>query len=121
MAKLEFEFRVYRIREDTDKRDCIAIRNVPHALEVWDDHVDAFQRRLELLISGGWLMQLLEYNESCAEVEEEDLDKNERTQIMEWCLKALTSDDESYRQQCLEQILLALGCSPVGDGTPSEG
>jgi pyruvate/2-oxoglutarate dehydrogenase complex dihydrolipoamide acyltransferase (E2) component/tRNA A37 threonylcarbamoyladenosine synthetase subunit TsaC/SUA5/YrdC len=32
---------------------------VPHALQVWNESVDAYSRSLELVISGDWLMKLL--------------------------------------------------------------
>jgi len=62
--KLEVEFRVYRTREPGAKRECIATRSIPHALQVWNESVDAYSRSLELVISGDWLMEQLQSSES---------------------------------------------------------
>jgi len=109
--KLEVEFRVYRTREPGSKKECIATRSVPHALQVWNESVDAYSRSLELVISGDWLMQQLERNEN-GESPEGELDECERIRIAELCAQALATDDAKYKQHCLEQVLVVLGQDP---------
>jgi hypothetical protein len=105
--KLEVEFRVYRTREPGSKKECIATRSVPHALQVWNESVDAYSRSLELVISGDWLMQQLERGED-EEPPEGELDECERVRIAELCTQALAADDAKYKQHCLKQILALL-------------
>lgn len=109
--KLEVEFRVYRTREPGAKKECIATRSVPHALQVWNESVDAYSRSLELVISGDWLMEQLRRNEN-GETLAGELDGCERVRIAELCTQALATDDVKYKQHCLEQILALLGQAP---------
>jgi hypothetical protein len=97
--------------EEGGKRECIVARNVPHAMQVWGESGDAFSRSLELVISGGWLMQLLELNGLVERIGEGGpLDDDcERAKIAEVCIQGLVSDDERLKQQCLEQVLVSLG------------
>jgi hypothetical protein len=117
--KLEVEFRVYRTREPGSKKECIATRSVPHALQVWNESVDAYSRSLELVISGDWLMQQLERNEN-GESPEGELDECERIRIAELCAQALATDDAKYKQHCLEQVLVVLGQDQVLQREPSQ-
>jgi hypothetical protein len=107
--QLEMEFRVYRIPEPGGKRECIVARNIPHALQAWHESVDSFSRSLELVISGDWLMRLLAQNEreGCGEI-----DEVERATIVGLCVEALRVNNVQQKQQCLEQILAALGYDP---------
>jgi hypothetical protein len=105
--QLEVEFRVYYTREVGAPRECIATRSVPHALQVWNDSVDAYSRSLELVISGDWLMRLLEQDGTGRD--NEILDEIERSTIAGLCIKALTSSDPSQKQRYLEQVLDTLG------------
>jgi len=106
--KLEVEFRVYRTREPGAKRECIATRSIPHALQVWNESVDAYSRSLELVISGDWLMEQLQSSESGRSLAGE-LDECERARIAELCAQALATDDPGYMQHCLQEILAMLG------------
>lgn len=105
--KLEVEFRVYRTREPGAKKECIATRSIPHALQVWNESVDAYSRRLELVISGDWLMEQLQSGESKSPAGE--LDECERMRIAELCTQALAAEDSDYKQHCLQEILALLG------------
>lgn len=109
MTQLEFEFRVYRTREPGGKRECIVARNVPHALQVWGESVDAYSRSLELVISGNWLMQLLENYEPGGPHPSRTIDECDRTRIGQLCIDGLLTDDEELRRRCLEQVLTILG------------
>ena len=104
--QLEIEFRVYRTPEPEGKRECVVARSIPHALQAWHESVDAFSRSLELVVSGDWLMRMLEQNEreGCDEI-----DEVERSTIVGLCVEALRADDAQQKQHCLEQILAALG------------
>ena len=106
---LEVEFRVYRTREPSSKRECIATRSVPHALQVWNESVDAFSRSLELVISGDWLMQLLAQN---GEAGCQEVDEIERVEVARLCLQALKTTDVEHKQRCLVQVLATLGYDP---------
>jgi len=103
--KLEIEFRVYRTREPGGKRDCIATRSVPHALQAWNASVGDFDRRLELVISGDWLMRLIKENSDGIT----EFDDQERARVLQLCLAALASDDETQKERCLEEVVEALG------------
>jgi hypothetical protein len=73
--------------------------------------VDAYSRNLGLVISGGWLMQLLEY----AEVDDEAggvIDECERARIATLCIEGMPVDDGDQKQQCIEDVLIALGYDP---------
>jgi hypothetical protein len=106
VQELEVEFRVYLTREPGGKRECVATRSVPHALQVWNESVDAYSRSLELVISGDWLMQLLMQNER---EESGEVTEVERAKIAELCLEALAAGDVQSKQTCLEQVLATLG------------
>jgi hypothetical protein len=108
VPQLEIEFRVYRTREPGESRECIATRSVPHALQVWNESVDAYSRSLELVISGDWLMQLVEQSGE-GECEEPEVD---RAAIVDLCLKALAADEVQEKQQLLKQVLAGLGHNP---------
>jgi hypothetical protein len=111
MAELEFEFRVYRTPREGGKRECVVARNVPHALQAWRASVDAYSRNLELVISGGWLMQLLEY----AQMDDEaggEIDECERARIATLCIEGMLAEDGERKQQCIENVLVALGYDP---------
>ncbi|MBN1955141.1 MAG: hypothetical protein JW900_08845 [Anaerolineae bacterium] len=109
MTQLEFEFRVYRTPEENGKRECIVARSVPHAMQVWSESIDAYSRSLELVISGAWLMHLLEFSETCEKLVEDDVDAGVRNKIMDLCIAGLISDNDHYKRECLEQVLVALG------------
>ncbi|MBN1177606.1 MAG: hypothetical protein JXD18_00210 [Anaerolineae bacterium] len=109
MTELEFEFRVYRTREKNGSRECIVVRSVPHAMQVWEESKDAFSRRLELVIAGDWLAQLIDQEkdmpgQECVEVEED-----ERASVMQLCIQGLLSADPHEKQRALERILVVLG------------
>lgn len=106
--KLEVEFRVYRTREPGAKKECIATRSIPHALQVWNESVDAYSRSLELVISGDWLMEQLQNSEGGRSLAGE-LDECERVRIAELCAQALATDDAGYKRHCLQEILTLLG------------
>jgi hypothetical protein len=110
--QLEIEFRVYRTRQPGESRECIATRSVPHALQVWNESVDAYSRSLELVISGDWLMQLVEQSDEGTR-EEIEVD---RAAIVDLCLKALATDEVQEKQRFLKQMLTALGCDPGETG-----
>ena len=124
MAELEFEFRVYRTREPGAGRECIVARNIPHALQVWGESVDAVSRSLELVISGDWLMKLLESNEGGEKRKRRDpLCDNERAMIEELCVAGLAASDDRERERCLKQILVVLGVNRAAveqEGSDSE-
>ncbi len=109
MTELEFEFRVYRTREPGAKRECVVARSVPHALQVWGESVDAYSRSLELVISGNWLMQLLENVELSEPRPSAPLDECDRARITQLCIEGLLTSSEEQRRRCLEQVLVALG------------
>ena len=111
MAELEFEFRVYRTPREGGKRECVVARNVPHALQAWRESVDAYSRNLELVISGGWLMQLLEYAQSEDQAGAE-IDECERARIATLCIEGMLSEDSDLKQRCIENVLSALGYDP---------
>jgi hypothetical protein len=104
--QLEVEFRVYYIPAEGSQRECIATRSVPHALQVWNKSVDAYSRSLELVISGDWLMKLLAEDGKALI---EDPDELNRAAVIELCLKALSTDDEQQKEECLKQVLKTLG------------
>ncbi len=106
MTQLEFEFRVYRTLEPGGKRECVVARTVPHALQVWSESKYAHSRSLELVISGEWLMQLLEQNSGC---EDSGISDGARVEIARLCIQGLSTDDTSQHQECLERILAVLG------------
>lgn len=106
--QLEVEFRVYYIPAEGAQRECIATRSVPHALQVWNESVDAYSRSLELVISGDWLMKLLAEN---GRGFIEDPDVLNRSVVIDLCLKALSTDDEQEKEACLKQVLEAMGYS----------
>jgi hypothetical protein len=112
MTELEFELRVYRTRTPGGNRECISTRNVPHAMQVWHESMDAYSRSLELVISGAWLMQLLDYSELTDETKKGTLDECERIKVASLCIQALNTNDEQRKQRCIEQVLLALGYDP---------
>lgn len=111
MAELEFEFRVYRTPREGGKRECVVARNVPHALQAWRESVDAYSRNLELVISGGWLMQLLEYARN-DEQGGAEIDECERARIATLCIEGMLAEDGERKQQCIENVLVALGYDP---------
>jgi hypothetical protein len=105
MSELEFEFRVYRTREQGGRRECIVARSVPHALQVWQESTGSYSRNLELVISGNWLMQLLAYDGgACDEVNED-----QRARIAQLCIEGLVARDSGGKQESLEKVLMALG------------
>jgi hypothetical protein len=104
--QLEVEFRVYYIPSPGAPKECIATRSVPHALQVWNESVDAYSRSLELVISGDWLMKLLAENGKGFVEDPEGLN---RATIIDLCLKALSTDDAQEKEQCLKQALGMLG------------
>jgi hypothetical protein len=106
--QLEVEFRVYYIPAAGSPRECIATRSVPHALQVWNESVDAYSRSLELVISGDWLMKLLAED---GKTSIEDPDELNRAAVIDLCLKALSTDDERQKEECLKQVLKTLGYS----------
>ncbi|MBN1977800.1 MAG: hypothetical protein JW918_10390 [Anaerolineae bacterium] len=106
--QLEVEFRVYYIPAVGSPRECIATRSVPHALQVWNESVDAYSRSLELVISGDWLMKLLAED---GKASIEDPDELNRAAVIDLCLKALSTDDEQQKEACLKQVLKTLGYS----------
>jgi hypothetical protein len=106
--KLEVEFRVYRTREPGAKKECVATRSIPHALQVWNESVDAYSRSLELVVSGDWLMEQLQSSENARSLAGE-LDECERVRIAALCTRALAADDPGYKQHCLQEILALLG------------
>ena len=105
--QLEVEFRVYYTPCEGAKRECIATRSVPHALQVWNKSVDAYSRSLELVISGDWLMRLLAQDGTGRP--DENLEEVERSTIASLCIKAMTATDPQKKQQLLEQVLDTLG------------
>lgn len=109
MTQLEFEFRVYRTREPGAKRECVVARNVPHAMQVWGESVDAYSRSLELVISGNWLMQLMENVEMSTSGPPTAIDECDRARITELCIDGLLAGSDEQRRRCLEQVLIALG------------
>jgi len=104
--QLEVEFRVYYIPAEGAQKECIATRSVPHALQVWNESVDAYSRSLELVISGDWLMKLLAEN---GKEFIEDPDVLNRAAVIDLCLKALSTDDDQKKEECLRQALTTLG------------
>jgi hypothetical protein len=104
--QLEIEFRVYYIPSPGAPKECIATRSVPHALQVWNKSVDAYSRSLELVISGDWLMKLLA-EDGRAFVK--DPDALNRAAVIDLCLKALSTDDEREKEECLREALETLG------------
>ena len=103
--QLEIQFRVYYIPEPGGKKECIATRSVPHALQVWNSSVDAYSRSLELVISGDWLMKLLAEDGKGAIEEPGEID---RAAIIDLCLKALSTDDGQKKEEYLKQVLSTL-------------
>ena len=103
--QLEIQFRVYYIPEPGGKKECIATRSVPHALQVWNSSVDAYSRSLELVISGDWLMKLLAKDGKGIIEEPGEID---RATIIDLCLKALSTDDDQQKEECLKQVLSTL-------------
>ena len=104
--QLEIEFRVYRTRQPGESRECIATRSVPHALQVWNESVDAYSRSLELVISGDWLMKLLAEDGKALV---EDPDELNRAAVIDLCLRALSTNDEQQKEECLKEVLKTLG------------
>ncbi|MFN2271235.1 MAG: hypothetical protein ACK2US_10390 [Anaerolineae bacterium] len=104
--QLEIEFRVYYIPAEGSQRECIATRSVPHALQVWNESVDAYSRSLELVISGDWLMKLLAEDGKASIGDPDELN---RAAVIDLCLKALATDDEQQKEECLKQVLKTLG------------
>ena len=111
--QLEVEFRVYYIPEPGATKECIATRSVPHALQVWNESVDAYSRSLELVISGDWLMKLLAEDGKGRIEEPVEID---RAAVIDLCLKALSAGDEQQKETYLKQVLLALGYRPDTEG-----
>ncbi len=109
--QLEIQFRVYYIPEPGAKKECIATRSVPHALQVWNESVDAYSRSLELVISGDWLMKLLA-EDGKGVVEDPEMD---RTMVIALCLKALSTEDNQKKEEYLKQVLNTLGYNPDTD------
>jgi hypothetical protein len=103
--QLEIQFRVYYISEPGAKKECVATRSVPHALQVWNSSVDAYSRSLELVISGDWLMKLLAEDGKETIEEPGEID---RAKIIDLCLKALSTDDDQKKEKCLKQVLSTL-------------
>ena len=110
MTELEIEFRVYRSPDPSGKRECIVARSIPHALQAWQQSVDSFSRSLELVISGDWLMKVLEQSEQdgCGE----EIDGVERAAITKLCIEALAAQDATEKQALLKQVLALLGYDP---------
>ena len=108
--QLEIQFRVYYIPEPGGKKECIATRSVPHALQVWNSSVDAYSRSLELVISGDWLMKLLAEDGKGMIEEPEEID---RAKIIALCLRALSTDDDQKKEECLKQVLSTLDYNEV--------
>ena len=107
MKQLEIEMRLYLTREPGAKRECIIARNIPHAMQVWQDSADAYSRNLEMVISGEWLQKMIEQSnlqDGC-----NDVDEISRAEILGICLKGLRSGDAQAKQQCLEEVMHTLG------------
>jgi hypothetical protein len=109
--QLEIQFRVYYIPEPGAKKECIATRSVPHALQVWNESVDAYSRSLELVISGDWLMKLLA-EDGKGVIEDPEMD---RATVIDLCLKALSTEDNQKKEEYLKQVLNTLGYNPDTD------
>ena len=109
-TQLEFEFRVYRTREKNGKRECIVVRSVPHATQVWNESKNAFSRRLELVIAGDWLTRLLDSEELApCDTCNEEVVGDTRADVMQLCIEGLLSDDAAQKHHALEKILVTLG------------
>jgi hypothetical protein len=106
--QLEIQFRVYYIPEPGAKKECIATRSVPHALQVWNESVDAYSRSLELVISGDWLMKLLA-EDGKGVIEDPEMD---RATVIDLCLKALSTEDDQKKEEYLKQVLNTLDYNP---------
>jgi hypothetical protein len=113
-TQLEFEFRVYRTRKKNGKRECIVVRSVPHAMQIWNESKNAFSRRLELVIAGDWLTQLLNSDEfTPCDTEDVEVTGDRRADVMQLCIEGLLGDDTVQKQRSLEKILVTLGYDPV--------
>ena len=106
VQQLEIEFRVYYSPAEGSQRECIATRSVPHALQVWNESVDAYSRSLELVISGDWLMKLLAED---GKAFVDDPDEVNRAAVIDLCLKALATDDDQKKEGYLKQVLDTMG------------
>jgi len=107
MGQLEVELRIYFTHEKGGNRECVIARSIPHAMEVWNQESDVYSRNLELVLSGDWLMDLLEKDGRGLPVRE--FDECMRARIAEICIEALQADEVAEKQECLEQVLVALG------------